>query len=164
MSPVEHRVGLVAETMLHPAVITALVVLVVNDHLLKGHGPDWLTGKASDFAGLVLLPVVAAVVIGWTAQRLGSLVGRDPRLSPRLMCSIILVSAIGFAAVKVSPTVAGLYSAAITHASRPLASLTPHDGNGSLIVRSDATDLIALSALVVPWVLLRRACSARRSR
>jgi hypothetical protein len=37
-----------------------LVVLVVNDHLLKGRGivPSWLTGKASDFAGLVVAPVL----------------------------------------------------------------------------------------------------------
>lgn len=40
----------------------ALLVLVVNDHLLKGAGvvPGWLTGKLSDCAGLVVAPVVAA--------------------------------------------------------------------------------------------------------
>jgi len=45
-----------------PAFWLALLVLVVNDHLLKGSGvvPAWLTGKLSDFAGLVVAPVVAA--------------------------------------------------------------------------------------------------------
>jgi hypothetical protein len=40
----------------------ALVVLLVNDHLLKGGGilPGWLTGKLSDFAFLVVLPVLVA--------------------------------------------------------------------------------------------------------
>lgn len=45
-----------------PAFWLALLLLVVNDHLLKGAGvvPSWLTGKLSDFAGLVVAPVVAA--------------------------------------------------------------------------------------------------------
>jgi hypothetical protein len=40
----------------------ALLVLVVNDHLLKGGGlvPGWLTGKLSDFAGLIVAPLAAA--------------------------------------------------------------------------------------------------------
>lgn len=42
-----------------------LGVLVVNDHLLKGAGvlDPWLTGKFSDFAGLVVAPVLACVVV-----------------------------------------------------------------------------------------------------
>jgi len=42
----------------------ALAVLVVNDHVLKGAGllPGWLTGKLSDFAGLVVAPVVVSTI------------------------------------------------------------------------------------------------------
>jgi hypothetical protein len=49
----------------HPAFLGALAVLVVNDHLLKGSGalPPWLTGKLSDFAGLIVAPVVVLAVL-----------------------------------------------------------------------------------------------------
>jgi hypothetical protein len=38
----------------------ALSVLVLNDHWLKGAGllPGWLTGKLSDFAGLIVAPIL----------------------------------------------------------------------------------------------------------
>jgi hypothetical protein len=45
---------------LHPVPLVALVVLAVNDHYLKGAGllPQWLTGKLSDFAGLLFFPLL----------------------------------------------------------------------------------------------------------
>src|SRR3954466_9430868 len=44
----------------------ALAVLVINDHVLKHAGvlPAWLTGKVSDFAGLIVAPVLAARLLG----------------------------------------------------------------------------------------------------
>ncbi|MDP6933021.1 MAG: hypothetical protein QGG40_08885, partial [Myxococcota bacterium] len=47
-----------AEGLLHPAPLLALVVLVVNDHWGKGHLPAVLSGKLSDFAGLLFFPLV----------------------------------------------------------------------------------------------------------
>lgn len=35
-----------------PGFVVALVVLVLNDHVLKAAYPNWLTGKLSDFSGL----------------------------------------------------------------------------------------------------------------
>ena len=46
----------------HPALLGAAVVLAVNDHALKGSGPPALTGKLSDFAGVLLLTLLACVV------------------------------------------------------------------------------------------------------
>ena len=45
-----------------PWPVAAAVLLVVNDHLLKGAGvlPGWLTGKLSDFAGLFFAPLLLA--------------------------------------------------------------------------------------------------------
>ncbi len=53
-----------ARALLSPLFLGALVTLALNDHVLKGAGvlPGWLTGKLSDVAGLVVLPVVLAVV------------------------------------------------------------------------------------------------------
>jgi len=52
------------QALLHPAWLTAVALLVLNDHLLKGS--VWagvLTGKLSDFAGLFLAPVLVAALL-----------------------------------------------------------------------------------------------------
>lgn len=45
---------------LHPLPLAALVLLAVNDHLLKGAGllPKWVTGKLSDIGGLFFFPLL----------------------------------------------------------------------------------------------------------
>ena len=45
---------------LHPVPLVALVILAVNDHYLKGARllPMWLTGKLSDFGGLLFFPLL----------------------------------------------------------------------------------------------------------
>jgi hypothetical protein len=52
--------------LLHPAWIGGLLVLAVNDHLLKGAGvlPGAVTGKLSDFAGLFVAPALFALLLG----------------------------------------------------------------------------------------------------
>ncbi|MBX6723359.1 MAG: hypothetical protein IRY92_09020, partial [Dactylosporangium sp.] len=47
----------------HPVTLAAVVVLVVNDHLLKDAYPGLVTGKLSDVAGLVLAPAVLASLV-----------------------------------------------------------------------------------------------------
>ncbi|MDO3701188.1 hypothetical protein Q3W71_05775 [Micromonospora sp. C28SCA-DRY-2] len=54
----------------HPTTVAALVLLVVNDHLLKPAFPGLLTGKLSDVAGLVLAPPLVAVLLTLLAPRL----------------------------------------------------------------------------------------------
>ena len=44
-----------------PGFVLALVVLVLNDHVLKQAYPGWVTGKLSDVAGLVVAPLLLAV-------------------------------------------------------------------------------------------------------
>jgi hypothetical protein len=43
--------------LLHPLFLTSLFLLVTNDLYWKYEYGNWLTGKLSDFAGLVVLPV-----------------------------------------------------------------------------------------------------------
>lgn len=50
--------------LLHPAFLVALVVLLVNDHVLKAAVPSAATGKLSDLGGLVVLPVLLCTVVG----------------------------------------------------------------------------------------------------
>jgi len=49
----------------HPLWWAALGLLVVNDDMLKGRGivPGWLTGKLSDFAFLIVAPVLFAAML-----------------------------------------------------------------------------------------------------
>lgn len=52
--------------LLHPGWLLGLGLLIVNDHLLKSlpGAPEALTGKLSDFAGLVVAPVLLATLLG----------------------------------------------------------------------------------------------------
>jgi hypothetical protein len=54
------RTALPLGEFLHPVPLVALIVLAVNDHYWKGAGvlPGWLTGKLSDFAGLLFFPLL----------------------------------------------------------------------------------------------------------
>lgn len=75
----------------HPLFTGAVALLAVNDHLLKGLPPGWFTGKASDFAGVFIVAVLAAVVIGHARPAL-------------------LVTGASFVAIKVSASAASLAS------------------------------------------------------
>jgi hypothetical protein len=47
-----------------PAFLTCIVVLAVNDHVMKPRFPGWWTGKLSDLAGVAMLGTLLAVVLG----------------------------------------------------------------------------------------------------
>jgi hypothetical protein len=113
--------------LLHPVWVAALLLLVVNDHLLKGVGvlPGWVTGKLSDFAGLIVAPVLLAHVMR----------ARGPAARAACYAAVAIV----FAAVKLLPGAAHLVESAV----------------GVLGIRwhiwCDATDLAALVVLPVAW-------------
>jgi hypothetical protein len=49
----------------HPLSIGAVLLLVLNDHLLRHFWPSWLTGKLGDFAWLFFFPFIAAAFLAW---------------------------------------------------------------------------------------------------
>lgn len=55
----------VGHVLAHPAWIGALLLLLINDHVLKGAGllPGWVTGKLSDLAGLFVAPALLAALV-----------------------------------------------------------------------------------------------------
>lgn len=110
-----------------PIFVVALVVLVVNDHWLKGAGlfPGWVTGKLSDFAGLIVAPVLVATVLGAST------------LPARLLCWVAVV--VPFSAIKLWPP-----------AARALEQLMGSVGLPGRIW-SDPTDLVTLSVLPLAW-------------
>lgn len=105
----------------------ALAALVLNDHVLKTAGllPGWLTGKVSDFAGLVVAPVLLT-----TMTRVRGPVGR-------IACFGLIAGV--FVAIKVSPAAARALETAMGGVGIPWRLWT------------DPTDLIALVALPLAW-------------
>lgn len=125
-----------AGELLHPVALGAVLVLVVNDWLLKGRAPPALTGKLSDIAGLLCAPLIATAALDvalWAAARLGAPVD----FSLRRAKVVVAAGAIGlcFAAIKLSPGAA--------HAVEAAAGAL---GLGWRVV-PDATDLLALPAV-----------------
>lgn len=49
--------------LLHPFFLLTVIILVLNDHLLKEIYPTYLTGKLSDFAGLFVFSVFSTVIL-----------------------------------------------------------------------------------------------------
>lgn len=123
--------------MRHPLFLAALVVLVVNDHVLKGAGvlPGWLTGKLSDLAGLVVAPVLVAAVIGAKTAR-----GR---------AAAFAAVAGPFAAIKLSAAAAS----ALVLAAKVVGL--------RFRIWQDPTDLLAFVALLPAWRLASSAVSAQ---
>jgi hypothetical protein len=111
----------------HPGSVLALVVLALNDHVLKQAWPGWVTGKLSDVAGLVVFPLLLAV---------GLAVLRLPRSLPVAMA----LTGAGFVVVKGSAEGAVLVSA-LWSTGFPT------------VMRADVTDLLALPALGIAWWL-----------
>ena len=143
----------------HPVVVVSLVVLALNDQWLKAAHPGWVTGKASDVAGLVVAPAV--VLTAWSLAR-----RRRPLPS---WAPVVVVAAVGavFALVQVWGPAGDAYRVAFGWARWPLdAGAALLAGDPPPPVRAvrlwaDPWDLLALPALVVPVALARRADRAR---
>ncbi len=126
---------------MHPVTLAAIVVLVVNDWVLKPRfGPSAVTGKLSDLAGLVCAPLLLSASIGlalWVAWRLGA--GLDPRLTQRRLALCVAATGISFTAIKLSERAATWFTSIVEVLGRPAE------------VYLDRTDLLCLPALAVAW-------------
>ncbi|MFV8752333.1 hypothetical protein ACNOYE_17425 [Nannocystaceae bacterium ST9] len=110
--------------------IAALGLLVVNDHVLKGSGllPGVITGKLSDFAGLLVAPVLLATLV------------RARTRTSLLACHVAV--GLVFAGIQLSLPFADLWSAAMGLLGHPWR------------ITSDPSDLLALPMLLVSWRVL----------
>jgi hypothetical protein len=133
MAPTGNTSRLALRALVHPLSITAIVLLGVNDHLLKGLFPGVVTGKLSDVAGLAFFPLLVAL-------------GLSPLLrSPsRALAGSLLITGAWFSAVKTIPIAAAVTEGLLS----PLFTWR-------IVV--DPTDLVALPALGVALVAWRGA-------
>jgi hypothetical protein len=129
-----------ASALLHPICLGAILLLLLNDHLLRRFWPSWLTGKLGDFAWLFFFPFVTLLLLAW--------------ISPTRVCrrkDVLALAAFGL--------VGGVFSLAktIPACHRLLVEISETILGMPVGWRLDPTDLIALPALLVAWGLWRRA-------
>lgn len=129
-----HAPTVPARSFAHPAWWLALALLVANDHLFKGAGvlPPWLTGKLSDFAGMLVAPAVLAALLR-TRTRRG-------------FAAAHLAIGGWFAAVNLVPAAARAWEG--------LFAATPFPWR----ITVDPTDLVALPALALGFALYAAWC------
>jgi hypothetical protein len=147
-----------ADALLHPVALTALAILIVNDHLLKAAAPGPVTGKLSDVAGLVVAPLMVAGA--WEVCRAAAGRWIAPARLP-LIVAIVMTGAL-FCAVKVSADAATPYRFAAGYARWPIDAFVALVGERSIpgpapaLLTSDPSDLLALPALGIAWAIGRR--------
>lgn len=119
-----------AQALLTPTWIFALVLLVANDHWLKGSGllPGAMTGKLSDFVGMLVAPTLLAALL--FVRTRGAL----------LACHVAV--ALVFSGIQLSREFADLWSASMGVIGFPWT------------ITCDPTDLLALPFLLLSWKLL----------
>lgn len=115
----------------HPAALSAIALLLLNDHVFKHYFPSVLTGKISDFAGLLFFPLLLSALIGLLEKR--------PR---RAAVWGFALTGLVFTALKLHPPAASWASAALSRLLDANVWITP-----------DPTDLLALIMLLPAWRL-----------
>ncbi|WP_426756663.1 hypothetical protein [Myxococcus sp. Y35] len=84
--------------MLHPLILGAVALLILNDHVFKARWPSWWTGKLSDVAGLAMFPLLLQGL--W--ERLTARNGDDFQPSRAVLHGCILMTGLCFSAIQVS--------------------------------------------------------------
>lgn len=143
----------------HPAAFAALVLVILNDRVLKVHFPSPASGKLSDFAGLVYFPLLVVVAIEgarWLIKR------SSWQLTSRAVTIAALVVGVAFVLTKTSDLAGDAYRIAIGAALWPVEAIGHLFGGKPLpafkqaFLAKDLTDLIAVPVLLLPIWISRR--------
>jgi len=150
-----------ASGFLQPLPVVALLMLALNDHVLKGSGaPGWLTGKLSDVAGMIFFPLLLQAAWELLRARLGAPWGP----SRRVLIGCVVATAAVFGSIQVMPGAGEAYrwglgalqwpfrAVVLMLQGRPCPSVLP------VQLTPDPSDL-----LTVPFVLVALAAGWRRT-
>jgi hypothetical protein len=154
-----------AEGLLHPLALTALAVLAFNDHWAKAHLHGVVTGKLSDFAGLVFFPLLLQALV----ELVQATARRRWRPSGRVLLGALVLTVLGFASVKTWTPAAELYRVAFGVARWPVDAVMAWAQGAALPgltrvqLARDPTDLVALPAALVGLVVHRARVTGSQS-
>jgi hypothetical protein len=135
--------------LLHPVPILGILLLLLNDHVLKEAFPGLVTGKLSDFAGLAFFPLLLQAGWEYVASKLGRYTGPDRRL----LIGCAAATGLYFSGVQLLEPVTDSYRWALGALQWPFLSLggllagRPPAGVHPVQVWPDPWDLVALPAL-----------------
>jgi hypothetical protein len=127
----------------HPATWLSISMLIINDHILKGLYPSWITGKLSDFAGLFFFPFLVAASLSFLLQKFKIPSRRVGEISFGFV-------GIWFVLLKTFPLVNSLTT-----------SLTSLLLGISTTFVLDPSDLIALFAMAPAWMIWSQSSHAK---
>ncbi len=144
------------DLLLHPVALVALAVVIVNDRVLKVNYPSDVSGKLSDFAGLVYFPLFLVSVaegVRWIVRR------RAWELSERAVWIATGIVGVAMTLIKTSSPAGEVYRTVMGIVLWPVDSLgSAMRGDGLAPLGraglvQDRTDLFALVVLCLPiWV------------
>ena len=154
----------------HPVSVGALILLAINDHLLKPQVAKTgntvasaLTGKLSDVAGMVFFPLLLASLF-----ELGGRLGRRPLRYHRLLVLSVLMVAIFFAAINLSNSMGAFYAETLGFLQWPLRLLVDPGGDQGAFVAVehivDPTDALAVVAVMIPYWIGRSSLTRKMER
>lgn len=138
--------------LLHPLALLSIGVLIFNDHILKAAWPGLVTGKLSDFAGLLFFPLFLQAA--WECG--AAVVGRRTIPSRRALIVSIVATGVTFAAIKLFPAATDVAAWALAHAQFVVGHLLGVSSSAAPIavaITRDPTDLIALPALALSYAV-----------
>jgi hypothetical protein len=151
----------------HPIALFGLALLLVNDHWLKARFPGVITGKLSDVGGLLFFPQFLHAL--WEIGAPGRV--RDRVRSHDALVGAAIATGIVFALVKVWGPANDAYRYGLAALQWPFraifSGIAGHGAPGlaPVSLQRDATDLVALPALVVAvWAGRSRLRGARSRR
>jgi hypothetical protein len=139
--------------LLHPVILVALALLILNDQLLKAAWPGVVTGKLSDLAGLIVAPL--ALQAAWEVGQW--ITGRWHGPTRLALAVAIIAVGVVFAAVQVWDPASNAYEWVLGAAQWPFRALAasvtggPMPGVDPAVATADAEDLLALPALAITW-------------
>jgi hypothetical protein len=161
-STISDRRLFAGDGLLRPLPLIAIALLVVNDHVLKSAMPGIVTGKLSDFAGLIFFPLLLVAI----AEVASSLFGFPVVGSHRVLATAVVVTGVIFAAVQLVPLATDGYRIGLGFAQWAVTAPLHALGSAGLgspwraSLVGDPTDLIALLALPIAFLDGMRRCGS----
>ena len=153
------------DLLLSPTALAAIVLLVVNDWLLKGWAPGVFTGKLSDVAGLYFFPLllVALVELIYFALRRG-----DWAASKGTGLACVIATGVVFTAIKTWSPAGDAYGVLLGWLQWPVRAISDLVTRGTvggprlITLAEDRTDLLALPVLLGSYLAARSSCRGQQ--